>query len=162
MGHEPPSCGLCTHRVYLMSCDEYDTFVADYEDRCAICRRAGHETGHGFLCIDHDPFIGQWAVRGLLCSSCNGRLSMSPGWRPEAITYLADPWYLRWFAALGLSIDPSPEPPVGSTAYAGGHRWRRTRRGWECQGRNGPRSPHAWDQIHKRYGPDRARLRAAS
>jgi len=118
-----------------------------------ICRRAGHETGHGFLCIDHDPFVGQWAVRGLLCSSCNGRLSMSPGWRPEAIAYLADPWYLRRFTELGISIDLSAEPPIGSSAHTGRNRWKRTRRGWECQSRLGPHRAISWNDLHRRYGP---------
>jgi len=155
VGHLPPRCGYCAHRNYLMSCEDFDTLVAHYEDRCGICRRAGHETTHGFLCIDHNPFVGRWAVRGLLCGTCNARLSIDHAWRPEAVAYLADPWYLRRFAELGLSVDLSAEPPPGSAIAAGGHQWHRTQHGWECQSRNGPRAVHSWDQLHRRYGPHR-------
>lgn len=90
--HVPPRSGRCSHKVYDMTCDDYDQLVDDADGRCQICRVAPHETNRGFLVIDHDAKVGPWAVRGLLCSDCNTAIpcGSAPGW---ARAYLASPWW---------------------------------------------------------------------
>lgn len=54
------------HRYYRLTCEEFDALVKRSEGRCDIC---GVITF--LLVIDHDHDLGLWAVRGLLCPSCN-------------------------------------------------------------------------------------------
>lgn len=108
--HVPPPSGRCSHKVYDMSCDDYDQLVSDAGGRCQICQVAAHETNRGFLVIDHDAKVGQWAVRGLLCSDCNTAIpcGSAPSWASD---YLAAPWW----KAQGL---PKPRSTAGETAVA--------------------------------------------
>jgi recombination endonuclease VII len=147
--------------MYLLSCAEYDVLVADHDARCAICRRTAGETSHGFLCIDHDPPVGDWAVRGLLCSSCNGRLSMSPGWRPEAEVYLAFPWYRQWLRERALPTAAQPEPPLGATIMEGHRSWRRTKYGWLRGDKTDRWCALSWEKLNQAYGPHRILIPAA-
>ncbi len=53
----------------------------------------GEETKSGFLCIDHDEMKGRWAVRGLLCTTCNTSLGFEYFARYETSQqYLANPF----------------------------------------------------------------------
>jgi hypothetical protein len=61
----------------------------------------------GVLHIDHDKALGYWAVRGLLCPSCNSRLDQGGLIGPEVDRYLANPWHRR----LPYSHLISPEQP---------------------------------------------------
>ena len=107
--------GGCTrHRHYRLTCDQFDGLLAECADTCQICSTPGPESSHGMLHIDHDPHFGQWAVRGMLCGRCNTSLGMTgEGWI-QARAYIANPWWKRQCAALGLPAGRSPEPPLGS------------------------------------------------
>lgn len=95
MTHAKPPKSPCAHRRYRMSCDEYDALVERAGARCEICRRAGEDTGHGYLVIDHDDRVGIWAVRGLLCSRCNLQVAYLRLPADETNAYMANAWYLR-------------------------------------------------------------------
>jgi hypothetical protein len=74
-----------------MDCAEFDELIARAGDRCEICRARGPETAHRRLFIDHDERLGRWAVRGLLCGTCNSNIGR--GWQAPALSsYLANPW----------------------------------------------------------------------
>jgi len=82
----------CRHKVYRLDCVEFDALIQRARDRCEICGTTGPATKSGKLYIDHDPYLGNWAVRGLLCNSCNNRLEVNNVFRPEAALYLARAW----------------------------------------------------------------------
>jgi len=83
-----------THVVHLLTCAEYDDLLATARGCCMLCWRSDAP-----LCIDHDHQLGPWAVRGLLCRSCNSRLIHVDSGAREATVgvaeYLANPWHLR-------------------------------------------------------------------
>lgn len=82
----------CTHKQYAVSCDEYEVMVAAAGGSCQMC-----QTPTAPLVIDHDHALGPWAVRGLLCTSCNvilGRIEHGrKGMTPTAGRYLDAPWH---------------------------------------------------------------------
>ncbi|CAM3456748.1 endonuclease domain-containing protein [Stackebrandtia soli] len=82
----------CRHEFYSMSCDEFEQLIQRANDRCEICSVPSHATKHGKLHIDHDARLGNWAVRGLLCSRCNTLLANGTVFRPEAERYLGNVW----------------------------------------------------------------------
>ncbi|MDR3082116.1 MAG: endonuclease VII domain-containing protein [Streptomyces sp.] len=129
-----------------MSCAEYDALVEHAGDRCQLCSRTGPETGHGYLVIDHDARLGDWAVRGLLCSRCNLLIEYAQIDSAATEAYLNSPWYSRHF------IQALDEPPIGSFIRAGRRRFERTRQGWEPRDRfqGGCLS---WDRLAAKYGP---------
>ncbi|MGW7001353.1 endonuclease domain-containing protein [Streptomyces sp. NPDC054933] len=92
--HLPPPNSPCSHKAYQLSCDDYDRLVDHASGVCQICGAAPDQDVRGFLVVDHDAKVGQWAVRGLLCSDCNTALpaGSEPSW---ARAYLADPWWRR-------------------------------------------------------------------
>lgn len=88
----------CGHRVYGMSCNDLDALYVRAGHACEIC--GAPERPGDPLNIDHEAFLGKYAVRGLLCRSCNGWLGNSyhPNIRasgPEAERYLDAPWWAR-------------------------------------------------------------------
>lgn len=95
INHEVPPCGRCSHKRYKLSCEEYDDLVGHARGRCQTCSRTGEETEHGFLVIDHDPLVGIWGVRGLLCSSCNLQIAYERLPKEVMKAYLDNPWYAR-------------------------------------------------------------------
>lgn len=147
-----------SHRVYRLTCEEFDILAAAYGNKCAICGIDGSATDHGLLCIDHDSHRGNWAVRGLLCTACNTRIDAF-GHRRSAReeAYLADPWFLRRFAELGLRTEPQPEPAIGSVATVHLQRWQRTGRGWERPGRLCYQA-RSWHRLNHDLGPHRIRI----
>jgi hypothetical protein len=87
-GHEK-----CRHRAYAMTCSEFDELWARAGGRCEICAVLWYDTPHGMLHIDHNPLLGDWAVRGLLCSRCNTQLGTPGRLQGAAVdVYLAMPW----------------------------------------------------------------------
>jgi hypothetical protein len=56
---------------YGVTEDEYNKFLVEQNNKCAICFKPNPEDYHGF-CVDHDHVTGQ--VRGLLCHNCNAGL----------------------------------------------------------------------------------------
>lgn len=86
-----PTC--LTHVNYWLNCEEYDDLRRTKPGNCHMCH-----TPASILNIDHDHGVGIWAVRGLICDSCNQRLRhIERGARAmadDARRYLADAWHL--------------------------------------------------------------------
>lgn len=87
------------HASRGLTCERYEELVADAGGSCQICGDNRH------LVIDHDHGVGDWAVRGILCSTCNAFLYWMEG--PSKDAYLASPWYAA-----------HPEHPVTPTPRA--------------------------------------------
>lgn len=92
----------CAHKQYAMSCDEYDAMRTAANGDCQMCGKPTE-----MLVIDHDHALGAWAVRGLVCTSCNvtlGRIEGGHcGMRPTAHRYLNASWHQAngWTSARG-------------------------------------------------------------
>lgn len=93
MNHDATLSGIssCNHKHYSLSCEEFETLLERADHSCEICKTPGVETGHKKLFIDHDPRRGLWAVRGLLCASCNSKLANESAFSPAAKAYLGLP-----------------------------------------------------------------------
>lgn len=156
MSHAKPSNGPCSHRVYHLNCDEYDRLWSHADGRCQICGTTPEQTKHGFLVVDHDAGVGQWAVRGLLCTNCN--TALPAGSTPsDAADYLATPWWRAELTRLGASGDPAPEPPVGTTVSVLRVNFRRDTDGWKHVAKHGG-APRSWGQMNRYYGPHRIKV----
>lgn len=83
----------CTHAKYRMTCQQYDHLHESASGRCQICNQIERYTSGRKLQIDHDKALGYWAVRGLLCISCNVSLGHECISGPEVDHYLSNPWY---------------------------------------------------------------------
>ncbi|MEV5211264.1 endonuclease domain-containing protein [Micromonospora sp. NPDC053740] len=103
-----------THRRYLLHCPQFDGLRAEVGYACQICGTPEAETAHGRLVIDHDPELGYWAIRGLLCGTCNTSLGRDPERLPAAAGYLAQAWHVR----AGLNYLPVPVPDIPLLAEA--------------------------------------------
>jgi hypothetical protein len=85
-----------THKLYGLTCEEYDALWVQQDGACGICRTPFDVTPAE---IDHDHALGGYAVRGLLCRECNGGLlpPIDAGRRApsmEAGRYLKAAWHL--------------------------------------------------------------------
>lgn len=115
------------------------------------------------LVIDHDGTVGDWAVRGMLCTPCNVAIRIDredPDW---AVKYLANPWWKRMLAERGLDLLP-PEPTdysinrdsgsVSSPAVIDfdGRIWHRSDDVWDC-GTGKTAKPLSWAQLVRAQGP---------
>lgn len=154
--HPRPRLSPCGHKIYGLSCKDYDRLVDHAKGSCQICGVKPGQTGHGFLVVDHDDAVGQWAVRGLLCQDCNSSLPMgsSPAW---AADYLAQPWWQLELTRLGATAEPAPEPPAGSTVAVHGLNFRREANGWKHVAAFAG-TPRTWRQLNRRYAPYRISL----
>lgn len=129
------------------------------EGRCEICRRPAHKTRNGRLFIDHHPFTGRWAVRGLLCNSCNTTLGDKYPWNAASDRYMENPWYARFFASMGLPPEVT-EPGVGGVVACRMPGWFeirywRTAHGWrERRGITGHRDIE-WREVRQKFSPRR-------
>jgi hypothetical protein len=83
-----------THRAYRLTCREFAQLQDITPGRCQMC---GERTSK--LVIDHDHGLGFWAVRGLVCETCNVVLGkIEGGVSPRTATadrYLAAAWHAR-------------------------------------------------------------------
>lgn len=149
--HAIPRGRPWSHARYRLNCDTFDALVREAGSRCQICLRAADETGHQHLVVDHDPGVGDWAVRGLLCSPCNGAIEDAQRRSSAADAYLDNPWYVRMLAVRGLRPEPGVEPPLGATVRAR-RTWQRTETGWTAMDRYRGGQMN-WLQIHRRFGP---------
>lgn len=150
----------CQHFVYAMNCAEMDNLCSWSNDRCRICGRSAAQNAHRWLSIDHAATRGDWAVRGLVCSSCNGRLRETPMyiWRPEVEQYMALAWVDYYF---GERCHQQPEPSIGKSAHAAGYIWTRAEFGWWPHIEpNRTRSARVmtWDGLNRQYGPPRIEI----
>lgn len=149
--------GGCTrHRHYKLSCDQFDALLAESGGRCQICRQLPEDTSHGMLCIDHSGWL--WAVRGLLCGTCNSSLGkLNDNW-DRAREYATRPWWVRQCEKLGLPVVLAPEPRMGSAIRNQfGLIWIRRDPGpgswWEMPTQRGQhRTPMSWEGVYDAYG----------
>jgi hypothetical protein len=138
-----PTCG---HRKYRMTCAQFDRLVERSGGNCEICRVPAEETNLGTLNIDHDPWVGEWGVRGLLCTRCNVSLMLDL-MAPFRGSYLDSPFHHEIY---GGHIPMPDEPPVGSTVYFRTLAYSRVADGWMG---NQIRRPVSWENIWGRNGP---------
>lgn len=92
--HRTYASARCEHSKYWLSCTEADALYSMRGARCWLCERE-EEPDRSVLTYDHDPEVGPWAVRGLLCRRCNVHLlkdSVVPAERRQA--YMAAAWWL--------------------------------------------------------------------
>lgn len=87
----------CSHTLYSMNCESYDQLWQRANGCCELCDRTLIVEG---IAIDHDHTLGRWAVRGLLCKTCNAHdlRFMEAGTRPlspRAVQYLANAWHIN-------------------------------------------------------------------
>lgn len=88
-----PGHQSCNHKVYALTCEQYERLLKRAGGRCEMCGRPGFLSAKGRLAIDHDHELGWWAVRGLLCNRCNTQFRRS--WMAEArAQYLPKAWHL--------------------------------------------------------------------
>ena len=158
MNHTKPAKTKCGHRIYHLDCEAYDRLVDHAGNRCQICGVPPEQTKHGFLVVDHDVAVGQWAVRGLLCSKCNTSIpfGMEPGWATE---YLAAPWWREELSRLGHSGEASPEPhPEAAVIILDRFQWRRGERGWQHVANYRWNPAQSWEHLNYRFGPHNIRV----
>lgn len=112
--HGGVPCG--THRTYKLDCREFTALMARAAGHCEACGIPTEESGLKQLIIDHDHRYGFDAVRGLICSSCNQKLSGLEHSTPVADRYYIPQFaeYIRkaWFvqrSRLALMHEPDPD-----------------------------------------------------
>lgn len=99
----------CHHRIYRLTCEQFDELLALAGEHCQVCGIAEADTVPGYLYIDHDNRRGDGFdhVRGLACAKCNSALRfVDNGFReatPEQDRYLKNAWFWRHH--------PSPSHP---------------------------------------------------
>lgn len=156
IAHQPPERSRCGHKVYGLSCQDYDRLVADAKGSCQICDVKPEQTKHGFLVVDHDAKVGDWAVRGLLCSRCNTQLDSHVHVldSKRVARYLSRPWYRARLEELGLP-PKLPEPPVGAAVKTRTDKtWLRTAEGWVRTNQHGRIMwTTTWATLERKHGP---------
>lgn len=152
----------CRHKHFRMTCEQYDELLVEADNRCQVCRLHGWQNDKNILFIDHDADHGDWAVRGLLCNSCNTTLGKDRDKpRDEAFAaYLDSAWYVRMLAARGFAPVLPEEPPIGSVVDFGGRQPQRTRaaQGWVRVINGYPWHPVTWRGLYRSYGPHRMKV----
>ena len=160
LGPTLPDHETCRHRWYGLTCEQFEDMLAACGRQCEACGCPSEEAKGGKLVIDHDGQVGNWAVRGLLCTQCNVTFRFDrpdPEW---AKGYLDNPWYLRMLSERG--IDPAfPEPTDWTVTESGhfihprvedpeGRVWHRTEKGWTTQHKTC--TPQSWRELLQRFG----------
>jgi recombination endonuclease VII len=159
--HDPRACLCSTHRNYLMDCETFNALWEHAKGICQVCDVRPEDTPHRLLHIDHDPLIGNWGVRGLLCSRCNSSLHHSCHDPARVAAYLADPYWKHILSAAGVPADGIPEPGIGAIVKVGHNiTFERKKRGWvtvsNLDRQRGKIRP--WYVIATYYGPHRVRV----
>jgi hypothetical protein len=110
-GHPEIGHKVCmNHQRYHMSCDDLRHLLARSGGVCEICGTAARRKTH--LCIDHDHERGNWAVRGLLCTTCNLTIDNSKirnRFPSRAESYLTNPWVDERHGVQAPIPEPSAE-----------------------------------------------------
>jgi len=157
-----PDHERCTvHRHHKLGCAQYEQLLARSGQRCEICDLPGRENVRGKLHIDH---LGHdWAVRGLLCNSCNTALNKDAARRNArwAAEYLANSWWVKECERLGVSIELAPEPDCGSAIRDQFNVvWLREGDGmWRPRGHGRPGiSSASWEWLYEQRGPQNMAL----
>jgi hypothetical protein len=149
----------CRHKHYRMTCSQLDALIAEAEGRCQVCRLPGVLNAKRMLYIDHDAGQGNWAVRGLLCNTCNTILGKDLEVPRDGTfaAYLENAWFMRMLAERGIALEVPEEPPVGSVVDFGGRQPQRMRvsEGWVRVVRGWPFRAVTWRHLYHAYGPHR-------
>ena len=137
----PGHLKCATHKTFRLSCEQYDSLKQRAGDGREICRLEAAAIEPWPLHIrTHDPSVGKWAVRGLLCHPCNLKLRSDRrvSRTPEIEQYMLNAWYLGECRKADVSPVRPPEPGLGSSVTAGGHWWMRMElEGTFCWGSDG-------------------------
>lgn len=100
------------HKVYSLSCDDYETLWARSGGVCEACGYQPESPQRG-LVIDHDHKYGATAVRGLICRWCNtalGKLEnpdINPAFGPGPGS-----WFRSYFRRAWFVRTPDPQADV--------------------------------------------------
>lgn len=139
----------CHHTKYRLTCEEFDDLRWQAGGRCEICGTREEDTSHRQLHIDHEPMVGDWAVRGLLCGRCNTHMFTSDGVSAAARErFLETAWYLSFFMA------PPPEPGMGACVRTRQQReYRREQNGWLPTTYGRVTMARTWQQLWRQEGP---------
>jgi hypothetical protein len=157
--HDGTMSGIkaCGHKRYKLTCASMDYLLKRSGGRCEICRVAGVDSSHRMLYIDHDDGGGYWAVRGLLCGTCNTKLEHENRFSPEADRYLQNAWFKQRAAELGVDEYGDDEPTDGRRFVdCHGRYWFKPegqelwRAGGGAPGRVRDKS---WEQLVWMFGP---------
>ncbi len=97
-----------THDKYALTCAEFDQLVLRAEGRCDRCVIPMRDPQ-----IDHDHAIGGWAVRGLVCQSCNQAIDLVERGIRRLDAQTEDYLALAFYRELD---------PTGRSDYGGQHR----------------------------------------
>jgi hypothetical protein len=146
----PDHATCATHQGYTLSCADYEELLAESKGGCFICGFPASRMPQRKLYIDHEGWT--WAVRGLLCISCNSGLGNYHHPTPAgADEYLANAWYLRKLAERGLPLKPE-EPTIGTIVrdHIGIH-WHHGDGGWTPL--QGIQRTRTWTQMLALCGP---------
>lgn len=141
------------HCLYGMDCLQFEALLAACDQSCQSCGIASGSAGCRKLVIDHNHQVGDWAVRGMLCSRCNTGIrydQTTPEW---ALPYLDDPWWPRLLADLGVAVEMA-EPGEERVTDFFGRLWFRRSNGWStglC--RRGSDGAVQWAQLLRKFGP---------
>lgn len=73
-------------RLYGLTVEQWEAMLRSQDGKCAICGTSEPKGKGGRLHVDHDHTTG--AVRGLLCSNCNGNLGWLEAHSSKALRYL--------------------------------------------------------------------------
>lgn len=91
---------VCQHRVYGLTCEQFNELWAYTGGFCQICGLEETDAPRGKLCIDHMGPYGSHIVRGLLCDTCNMLMQrVDTGVerfpRCEVYDYQRNSWFVR-------------------------------------------------------------------
>ena len=154
----PGHVKCATHKTFRLTCKQYDVLLERAGNCCEICGLEATAIEPWPLDIDHDPSVGKWAVRGLLCHPCNLKLRSDRrvARTPEIERYMLNAWYLEQCRLAGASPVMPPEPGLGSSLRAGGYWWMHMTldrpSGWEATVLNNW-SCKSWHDLWYQYGP---------
>lgn len=89
-GTRRKDCRTCKQTRYLMknygiTRAEYQRLYESQKGRCFICKRSSQPSGDA-LAVDHDHQTGK--IRGLLCHSCNMKMSWFEKYSSRIVGYL--------------------------------------------------------------------------
>lgn len=98
--HREPCCTCDNHKLYGLTCDDFDELLERSDNLCEICRCRAESSVRGVLHIDHGICQGRVVVRGLLCSRCNTNLGRDGYWIGELARLYLERAAMTW-AALG-------------------------------------------------------------
>lgn len=149
--------GKCaTHKLYLLTCRQYDDLVTEANSRCQLCGFPAERMPQRRLYIDHD-YRGFWAVRGLLCIRCNSALGDKRiGRQPAgAADYLRNAWFVRMHRERGISPNPQFRPSAGVRILdANGAHWVPNPGGGQRWISDREQSVRNWRELFRAFGPE--------